>query len=274
MNPTPYLGRPNLKAMALAVVLSAVLASTAHATITVQDEYLLGEQDGPLASNGNPVIESIDETGNNNLTVVSGTPTYSSNVDPGIGSTLSVDFGSTANALATASNITIPATNFGFEGWFDFTGSAAGNQQIVYLGTGTGQGAGLYDLSGEWSILVGSQATDESGVAITPGWTYVALVYQNGDATFYINGDTATATLTGVQSPYDNYDQGLSLGVGGFNGLADDVEYFTFAPGQFSPSNLSINNPPTVVPEPSQITLLFLGAGALALVYRLRARRA
>lgn len=91
------------------------------------------------------------------------------------------------------------------------------------------------------------------------GWTHLALVRDNGIATFYVNGVSAGTSANTPVTPTGGFTIDAYTSTGSdFDGLIDEVRLFTFSPDQFSTSDLLLNapfRPPVVVTDPA--TLIF-----------------
>jgi hypothetical protein len=221
--------------------------------------YRLGEAD-PGAAAGQATTSSIDSAGTHNLTVayVPGPPpgaTYSSDVASGAaqraGSSLSLDV---HNGYATTASILSSATdNFALEVWAKPTGSA-GTQIIAYNGQPTLSGWGIERVGDNVVAVFGDNDHNPAypgglPVTITVGsspvvldqWTHLALVRNNGTATFYVNGVPSGSTTTGGNVPAARFALSAypnSVSVGRFSGWVDEVRIITFAAGAFDPSDL------------------------------------
>ncbi|MGH8324728.1 MAG: hypothetical protein ACRETD_13170, partial [Steroidobacteraceae bacterium] len=147
----------------------------AQATITVLNQWHLGEADPGAAAGGAGAAATVDSVGGFNLNKV-GAPTYSSDVQKGIGSTLSMAFNGTSdeymNSGGVASNLT---DNFGVEAWVKSNGNTAGNSGIVYNGNTSTSGWGIYRLGGDYGLLYGGNVAT-TVTPISPSWTELALV--------------------------------------------------------------------------------------------------
>jgi hypothetical protein len=167
------------------------------------------------------------------------------------GSSLSVTF--TNGAYATNVIVSTVTNNFGIECWVKPT-ILGRNEVIAYNGITGGIG------SGGWGIFLSSNTNYDGlfgGVAFVGGvpatanvWTHLALVRTNGTATLYVNGVAAGSTVTSNPGlPAGNFALATdpqSPGGELFTGLIDEVRVFTFAPGQFSTSDLLYNQTTSV----------------------------
>lgn len=255
-----------------ALLMLSTITVPALATVTEVARYHLGEADPGAAAGGAGDDPTVASTGSPNLAKF-GTPTYSSDVAPGVGSQLSMSFnGSTDRyaAAAVASNLT---DNFGVEAWVRSNGSTANNAAIVYNGNSSTTGWGIYRASGNYALLYGGQIL-QAGPAITTKWTELAVVRNSGTTTFYVNGIPAFTTAVGPATPTGGIGiGGNSLSAGEFfDGKIDEVRIFSFAPGAFSTSDLNL---PQSVPAPaiSPRILILLGLVLLVLAATALSRR-
>lgn len=247
---------------ALAVTSSLLmLAAGAHGAITVVANFHLGETD-PGAAAGSPGNATTENSaGITDPTALGVTPVYTAATGVS-GSSLSMDFtngGYSSAPLITTNN------NWGIEAWVQSDNSNMVSA-IAYNGNSANAGMGLYQLNGTYTGLMGGVAFVGSA-PVTANWTHLALVVNNGVTTFYVNG-AANGSAGMPNIPSGAFNIGIRPDLGErFDGRIDEVRLFTFAPGQFSVSDLQLN---AVVPEPS--TAAFLAAGALVASRRRRTR--
>ncbi len=235
----------------LGLALGAALATSAHATVTNVAWYRLGEND-PGAANGLAVTNTTtDLVGVNHLKQF-GSPRYTNAVSTGaanqVGSSLALHFNGTSQYLSNA--VVSPAVNnFGIEAWVKPNTTNAGFGFIAFNGFGAG-GWGMYQSGGGYVALFGGVGEISGGTASPETWAHLALVRDNGTATFYVNGiaiGTTTLTPNAVVGGF-----GLGAYVQGsantfFNGAIDEVRVFTFGSNQFCVGDLLINlSPPAV----------------------------
>jgi len=225
--------------------LALLLSPCAHAVVTTLLWYRLGEND-PGASPGLVATNTMDNSGANPLPVF-GPATYSSDVANSagshVGSTLSMQFTNSAYALSgsPASSLT---DNFGIECWVK-PASASGTQVIAYNGDSGLSGWGLVIDAGSYMALFGGRDEFGSGVIVPNLWTHLAVVCTNGTSVFYVNGipsGTSTTTPNGPAGAFGLAAPPQSPSSQFFTGALDEVRIFTFAPGQFSQSDLLVNH--------------------------------
>lgn len=269
----------NAMRQGLPVFASLVLAAAAvpaQATITVLNQWHLGEADAGASAGGAGAAATVDSVGGFNLNKV-GAPTYASDVPPRIGSTLSMAFNGTAdgynNTTGVASNLT---DNFGIEAWVKSNGSTTGNATIAYNGNTSNAGWGIYRFGGSYGLLYGG-LIGANGGPISTAWTELALVRDNGTTTFYINGVASATTTTAPNPPSGGVGIGTNPTVPNFeqfDGKIDEVRIFNFAPGAFSASDLNLP-PPVPTPMLSLRAMAALGLAMLGLAWLgLRRRKA
>lgn len=253
----------------------AVLALPATATVTVLNQWRLGEADTGASAGSAGAAATVDSVGGFNLNKV-GAPTYSSDVPPRIGSMLSMAFNGTTDQYQNASGVASTLTdNFGVEAWVKWNAGSPGSASIVYNGNSSNSGWGIYQYGTMYGLLYGGNL----GQSVTPvsnQWTELALVRDNGTTTFYVNGVASYSTATGPNAPAGGVAIGgnsLTSGTELFNGQIDEVRIFSFAPGQFSAGDLNLPPPmPTPALDARALALLvlgLLGLGSLGLRRRI-----
>lgn len=279
----------------LLAALSVLTSVTAQANVITQAYYTLGENDSGAVAGGAANAVTADSSGNaNNLYYSGAGPTYTSSVASSAasatGSTLALDFGSSGRHYVTGSVWTSATDNYGMEGWFK-TSDPTKSQALVYNGNmgqlwptyGFGNGFGLYvtgdtgdgggGVSGHLMGLLGYVAWLDSGFTIQANqWFYAALVKDNGTVKMYVNkSDPTNFGQRGTVAANNCSVIGSAFGSTGdlLSGAADNVRIFTFNAGQFSASDLLINQ---TVPEPSMVMLGMTGLIGLA-AYAWRKRK-
>jgi len=159
----------------------------------------------------------------------------------------------------------LPTTtnNFGMEIIAD-PNSTGPAQILFYNGNDSDAGWGLYLAGGVYDAFFGGVSFFGGALATAGQDTALALVENNGVATFYVNGVAEGSQLDAYPNPPDSDPNSYLLfgeSAGGgytFGGTLSDAEIFTFAPGQFSPSDLE------TVPEPSTLALGLAGFACFA----------
>ena len=180
-----------------------------------------------------------------------------------------------------ASSAGIPNDNFGIEIW---ARSHNINQTVndLFVLQGAANGSVSFRAgNGVWAAHIFNidWVGAVSGVGQTAfenEWTNLAIIRENGESTFYIDGIAQAGTTFGAPS-FGAASGGIHLGVtpGGatyFDGDLDSARIFTFDPNVDDPvAALSIN---ATVPEPHSIAMwIVLGLGAIGFVWRKRRRR-
>ncbi|PWU10302.1 MAG: hypothetical protein C5B50_25765, partial [Verrucomicrobia bacterium] len=234
------------------LALAALLAVFGHlsplnAAITVADYWRMGEND-PGASPGGFMINSIaaDSVGARPL-IEYGGPFWesvsSSAATPTTGSSLCKYYW--ANPMY-GTNAAIPSLtdNFGIELWAKPYNNTSGSQCLAYDGDAANNGWGIYLTNGTYQCMLGHVAMFGSGTATAGVWTHLALVRNNGTATFYINGVAAGTTNSAPISPTGRFGVAArpsTLTNDQYIGYLDEMRVFTFAAGQFSTNDLLVN---------------------------------
>lgn len=216
--------------------------------VTAIAYYRLGEAD-PGAASGAPGMDpTLDSAGTANLTVVGTSPVYSA--ETGIkGSSLciSVD-GSSGYGQATP--LVTNNDNWGMEAWV-LSDSTTDNRSIVYNGSSSGTGMGIYQLGDRFAGLAGGVAV-VGGATVAPGtWTHLAIVVTGGATTFYVNGAaTGSAGKPNLPNSADAFSLGIKADLGEpFVGRIDEVRVFRVIPGHFSAGDLLLSRvPPGALP--------------------------
>jgi hypothetical protein len=267
--------------MASAVTVVLGLASMSSAAITVADYWRMGEADGAGAVNG-ALLTATNQTTGSYLLDAKPDPTsaitYSSDVptDPVAGSTLSARLPGSSNYLAgtaAAGTNDFPVTNnFGVEEWVKIDELTTGNQTLFSV-DGTSTRIALRVSTGGFGLRLegGSGGTGDNTWQLSgftaAAWHHVALVRDNGVTNIYVDGVAATPSVTAGRTTPAAAPATGSMGVGFgttgnpniLTGYVDELRLFTFAPGEFSVSDLLVTAPVTV-PEPATMGLLAVSA--------------
>lgn len=213
-------------------------------TIQLVHWYRFGEND-PLATKGAVAnLTTMDSVGNNHLSRY-GFPTYSPDVAPRAfaktGSTFSMDFHGATDAFATTTHPSIPADfdNFGVELWVKVRTFSGGIQNFLYDGSIGFDGYGIWVENGKYTAFIGAYGGVGQRVCNTNVWTHLALVRESGTTTFYVDGESVGSTT----ATYRTTTTGMSIGNSTtfntpFDGVVDEVRFFTFNPGEFRTTDL------------------------------------
>ena len=224
------------------VAFLVAIKGTARAGVTNVAWYRLGENDPGAASGLAVTNTTTDFIGSNHLKQY-GSPLYTDDVSAGAssgaGSVLAVNFNGSDQYLSNAV-VSTAVNNFGIEAWVKPNNINAGVYFIADNGFAAG-GWGIYQNGGGYFGLFGGVAIFGNGTASPGTWAHVALVRDNGTSTLYVNG-IPTGTTASAPNPATG---GFAIGTppqaptsSFFNGVIDEVRVFTFAPGQFSTSDL------------------------------------
>ncbi len=226
-------------------VLFSGLASV-RATITAVNYWRMGEND-PGAGNGLPSTNTLDAVGGqtltNTFTNAGGYPVYSSIVSSlaatATGSTLSLLY---SGRQSTKGNVLSNLTNnFGMELWM-YPATNSGGAVVAYNGNTGLSGCGIYQANAALRILFGGVSFVGTVPLATNTWTHVALVCAGGVTTLYTNGVSTGVTSSIGVAPSGNFLVAANNSGGeNFFGRVDELRVFTFAAGQFSTSNLLVN---------------------------------
>jgi hypothetical protein len=276
-NPLRSLGIPSRKPLqSLVVALLALVvtreASHLNAEVIPIAYYRLGEND-PSAANGQAGRpQTADSVGSAALSrSLVGAASYSSGVAASAfaqtDSTLSMSLSNGA-CYIRPELLSAVTDNFGIEGWFrprSFPNSAVA---LAYNGHSGESGFGLFMFSGQLCGMYGGERVLPSHhFAASNTWTYFAMVRSGGQTSLYVNsaepidgGSYAPRPATTGFSIGSNNDGGET-----FDGDIDEVRVFSFAPGQFSSSDLLI-----AVPEPATYSLALTGVACGGCLIRRR----
>lgn len=229
--------------------------------------YPMGEAEGGVP--GTRTTNTVDLMMGNTL-VTSRThsvnrPAYSADVpsDPAVASTRSMEFfahpltGYQDDPCYVSAHFSSTLTdNFGLECWVK-SASVDDLRIIAYNGNAdlpliySKNGFGIIQNGGSVAALFGG-VTDFGYTPIaTNVWTHLALVRDNGVATFYVNGEP-TGSTTSAPIAVTHYvatakTLGFVLGASdyspnnfNFAGKIDELRIFTFFPGTFRPDSLRV----------------------------------
>jgi len=220
-----------------------------EASVTVVDYWHMGESD-PGAASGGYATNTLDAVGVGftltNQPAAGVYPLYTNNVSSAAAffasSSLSEFYSGGQYARGNViSNLT---TNFGIELWV-YPTAGNGGSVIAYDGNTGGSGWGLYEAGTSCYLLFGGVAFSASSAFLaTNAWTDLALVCNVGVATLYTNGVPAFTMTATPASPSGSFLIAAdNSGAETFSGGVDEVRVFTFAAGQFSPTNLLVHQP-------------------------------
>jgi len=224
-------------------------ALAAPAAVTNVVWYRLGESDAGAASGVIVSGSTTDLLGVRHLTPYSNpryTNRFATAVASQVGSSLSVNFNGTSQYLSNAV-VSTATNNFGLEVWVKPNATDAGNRTIVYNGHPLVSGWGLIQRAGtEYRASFGTMTAFGPGVAAAGVWAHLALVRDNGTATFYVNGVASGTSVGNPIVPATNFIVAAHPDFAAntwFNGAVDEIRVFTFAPGQFTTNDLLLNGP-------------------------------
>ena len=220
-----------------------ILTGLAEAAVNPLAIYRLGDAD-PGATAGavgnDPTAASV---GSADL-ARTGEPTYSAEVAPFVESSLAMRFDGDDDRYEGAL-LTDAIDNFGVEAWVKSDGNTQLNSLLVYNGSTSTSGWGLFRVGADYGFLYGGIVL--AGVApLTTEWTHLALVRDGGTTRMFVNGEQRLEAGVAPLNPDGAFMIGGNpdLATEGFDGLIDEVRVFTFAPGQFSVDDLNLGNPP------------------------------
>ena len=238
-----------------------VFAATGYAAVTTEAEYLFGDDgvgvgDRPLDSSGNG-WDIINTTGGATVSSTGGPLNdayYSFN---GAG-------GFWKDAYDP------PENNVGVEAWVRTSNLTQANRGVFGTGSSANGLALIYNSATDsWSGALGNVAwVGKLGAEnYTAGdWIHLALVRDDGAATFYVNGFVVGAGSAAIPVATSG---AIHIGVsdGGYVKYDGDIAYgriFTFTAGEFEVADLN------TIPEPATIALLRIGS--LGMIRRRRRR--
>lgn len=244
----------------------------AWGAINVIAQYSLGEADSGAANNAVVASGTTPTIGATTLAVI-GAPRYSIAPAPQPRpSRLSVQLNGSTDGFRAPAVLSTATDNFGVEAWVR-TSSTAGNSLVVYNGDTSTSGWGIFRSAANWGFLYGGQTLELTAAPSVDlnTWTHLALVVSGGSTTLYKNG-AAVLTYAGAPAvPAGAFAIGIGAPTNGefFAGNIDEVRVFTFAEGEFMPSDLLsglVYNVPVAAPAAVPVNApAWLLAMALAL---------
>jgi hypothetical protein len=237
----------------LGLVMLVELCPHARATTTVLDDWRMGEGDSGAANGGYATNTFDSGVGNRTLAnqpAVGVFPTYYPNYNNNVSGPAAFFVGSqlcefySTGQYAIGSVVPNLTTNFGIELWV-YPAAGNGGSVIAYDGNTGGSGWGLYQAGTNCYVLFGGVGFSANSAPLATNiWTELALVCNVGVATLYTNGVAAFTMNSTPNSPAGSFLIGADNGgAETFSGGVDEVRVFTFAAGQFSPTNLLVNGP-------------------------------
>ncbi|HXC98302.1 MAG TPA: LamG-like jellyroll fold domain-containing protein, partial [Verrucomicrobiae bacterium] len=238
------------------LLISLSLTFNLHAAVTVIHDWHMGESD-PDAVSGGYATNTIDSAGGVTLTnqPASGGryPFYTNNISGSAaffaGSDLCIFY--SGGQYAAGNVIPNLTTNFGMELWV-YPTNGTGGQVIAYDGNTGSSGWGIYQSGANCAIFFGGILISTSVPLALNTWTEVALVCTNhvvglnttNVVTLYTNGVPALTITNTPVTPAGNFLVAAdNSGLETFSGAVDEVRVFTFGEGQFSTTNLLVNQP-------------------------------
>jgi hypothetical protein len=258
------------------VVVLGVSANSVSAQITPSSVrfWRLGEDDSGAANGGAGNATTQDHTSAamhlSQDANAGGQVTYSNNTPSGPvfhTSTLSMAFVGSGNSAGYIEDsvASTAVDNFLLEAWVNPANTTTFNQAIAYNGT-TLNGYGIFQQGTYFTANIVGSNLIQAQVAVANTWTHLALVRNNGTATFFINGSSVGSTGTAPTTPTLAFTIGESFIGDPFSGRIDEVRFAEFSAGSFSTSMLNIS----AIPEPSTYAAM-AGAAMLGLaVWRRR----
>ena len=173
----------------IASLVLGIAAVPAQATVTVLNQWHLGEADAGASAGGAGAATAVDSVGGFNLNKV-GTPAYAADVPANIGSNLSMAFNGTTDEYMNSSGVASTLTdNFGIEAWVKSDGNTTGNGGIAYNGNTSTSGWGLYRLGASYGMLYGGNIG--AYVVIVPVLVMASGQLAGGLAWLAISGEDA-----------------------------------------------------------------------------------
>ncbi len=235
------------------------------------------------------VTTVVDSTGTTNGSVITSSPTYSTNVpgptvpQTGQADTLSAYFAGYTYATEFNSQFLFDtSTNATLEFYFDPIGSVTGEHDIFWTTTGStdanrynigywnGQFFADYrDPSGNLHPLFATQNNNMFGTITLNQWNFVALVKQGSTYTAYVNGATSAAFVDQnsnlpTSAAWTINGRYLESGIGSYAASTTYLDNVLITNQALAPAQFLTSAP---LPEPVPIALC-AGMLALALVRR------
>lgn len=232
------------------VIGGLLLASSARAAVVTVAYYRLGEDD-PNAVAGQPTADTLINSGGGvNLGRVGAVPAYSS--DTGVaGSLLALEV--SGGGYTNSAPLVTVADNWGIEAWV-YAESTEQARCIVYNGTSSNSGMGLYQVDGNFVGLLGGVAFVGSEPIVPGVWMHLAVVVMNGSTTLYVNG-VPIGSAGAPRAATGAFHLGIRADSGEpFLGRIDEVRLFTFAPDAFTPDDLLLSKVPPDVQAPTIVS--------------------
>ncbi len=244
----------------LLLTVSLLLASASPAAVVVDNYWRLGEDDPGAADGVTMSGSTIDNAGNNDMSVIN-SPVYSDTVAQSavdsVGSTLDASFGS--SYLQTAGVQTLQ-DNIGVEMWINPTVAGA----FTAFQNGDSDAWALRSDGNIWQIHMPGAALEASSATVDINeWQHIALVRESGTWFIYKDAEQFTTGVTNTPSPTGDMSIAAQPGGGEMaptDTLIDEVRLFHFNEGEFSTNDLLVSQ---TIPEPGSLVLLALGGVAL-----------
>jgi hypothetical protein len=258
------MNRTILTRFAMTFTGSLVISGSAQGALVLEHWYEMGE---------NGVIPT-DSAGAADFTTANGTAATvvaGSSGAPGSTSYLFYEAGSYSSGAALGS---MPNDNFAFGGWFRidniledrndialFRGGAfGGGHPDLLLSDGSGGDADGWAASYSNVSWVGPDAGVEDSAAAGV-WAHLAVVRDNGQSTFYLNGIAQGASTSASPTWANGATLGSLSGITGQGIAVDDLRIYSFASGEGDAAIAAYFN---AVPEPSSLALLTIAGLCLA----------
>src|SRR5215471_13721595 len=230
------------RTVALGVGLAGLLVGNAQATVHCEAWYHLGENTLPQDASGHG--RHFQKTGPG-YTYASTDSAGGPLGDSGFTSTTSLEFGREGQSGFVDIGYTPPNDNVGIEAWVKPIGPGCIGPLGWVLSTGEygGINISVVDQTCLRAGLVYKNYVGDSVPIDVSRWTHVAVVRDQGVTTFYVNG-IARGSTSAVPNPASTVHLGGAAENfrSAFRGLIDEARIFTFAPGEFSTSDLLLRS--------------------------------